>query len=301
MTITEIQQYIEEIEKDAFLLEGKAFDKRTDVIDFIDFQLMERLNTLLQTNTFAEIISLKTRAEKLVLQLEEIDKSLFKKLRQEICIQKIIAPGFLNILHEYIDFDIHDSIKQQEAGYDNLDIFINGLISAAAIPAQSKTLEPGMVFYQKTPARIILELVEKANFKPDDVFIDLGSGLGQATILVHLLTGITAKGIEYEPAFCDYANNCAAELNLQNVTFINADARETDYTEGTVFFMFTPFLDAILSDVMKRLRNQTAGRKIKLFTYGPLTAQILKENWLTSPEDVDNNLYKLAMFTNIPA
>lgn len=93
-----------------------------------------------------------------------------------------------------------------------------------------------MVFYQKTPGRVIFELAEKCRFTEDDVFFDLGSGLRQVAILVHLLTGMAAKGIEFEPAFCNYARVFAAALNLTGVTFINIDARDADYSTGTVFF-----------------------------------------------------------------
>ena len=68
-----------------------------------------------------------------------------------------------------------------------------------------------MIYYQKTPARIILELVKKAAFQPGDVFYDLGSGLGQAAILVNLLASVISKGVEFEPAYCHYAKTCAAE------------------------------------------------------------------------------------------
>jgi hypothetical protein len=35
-----------------------------------------------------------------------------------------------------------------------------------------------------------------------DVFFDLGSGLGQVPILVNLLSGAAAKGMEFEPVYC---------------------------------------------------------------------------------------------------
>ena len=66
-----------------------------------------------------------------------------------------------------------------------------------------------MVFYQPTPGRIIFELVERAALQKHDTFYDLGSGLGQVVILVSLLSGARAKGIEFDPAYCEYARRCA--------------------------------------------------------------------------------------------
>jgi SAM-dependent methyltransferase len=156
-----------------------------------------------------------------------------------------------------------------------------------------------MVFYQKTPARIIFELVEKTFITKDDIFFDLGSGLGQAAILVNLLAGAKARGVEFEPAFCSYAGECAEQLNLPDVSFINADARQTDYSEGTVFFMYTPFKGEILQDVLALLRNESLTRKIKIITYGPCTFQVASEGWLDITVSNNDNIDKPAVFTSI--
>jgi len=166
------------------------------------------------------------------------------------------------------------------------------------MPGQTKDLEPEMVYYQKTPARIIFNLAEKSHFMKEDVFFDLGSGLGQVAILVNLLTGIKVKGIEFEPAFCDYARNCATELNLPNVAFINSDAREADYSRGTIFFMFTPFKGEILQKVLEILRKESLLRKIKIITYGPCTAQVALQSWLKLAAQQDDNIYKPGIFTS---
>ena len=155
-----------------------------------------------------------------------------------------------------------------------------------------------MVYYQKTPARIVFELAERSHFTKEDVFLDLGSGLGQVTILINLLAGITARGIEFEPAFCDYAGDCAANLSLSNVTFINADARKADYSEGTVFFMFTPFRGEILQEVLEMLRKESLRRKIKIITYGPCTPLVALQNWLNFATPGGNDLYRLGFFSS---
>jgi precorrin-6B methylase 2 len=123
-----------------------------------------------------------------------------------------------------------------------------------------------------------LELVEAARLTEADIFFDEGSGLGQVAILVHLLRGSAAKGIEIEPAYCGYARACAAELGLSRVEFLEADAREADYSAGTVFFMYTPCEGKMLEDALARLRSQ-AGKGARLFTYGPCTAEVARLGW----------------------
>ncbi len=242
MTVFEIQTDIEEIEQDSSLYEEKNFDKRIEVIDFIEFNIIDQIENLLQKSAQPdELILLKYRAEKVKSALEQIDTTLFQKLSADIRKGSYSGQAFKKLVKEYVGFDLNDSKHQEEAGYDNLDIFINGLLPVQAMPEQTKDPEPEMVFYQKTPARIVFELVEECQFTKDDVFFDLGSGLGQVAILVNLLAGITTKGVEFEPTFCDYARDCAAELNLSGVTFINADARNADYSKGTVFFMYAGY------------------------------------------------------------
>jgi SAM-dependent methyltransferase len=178
-------------------------------------------------------------------------------------------------------------------------VFINGLLLIRVVSVETKAKEPEMVYYQQTPARIIFELVEKARLTGEDVFYDLGSGLGQVPILVNLLSGATAKGIEFEPAYCDYARGCAADLNLSRVEFINADARTADYSEGTIFFMYTPFEGRILQEVLEKLRGESRRRWIRLFTYGPCTPQVSRQSWLKCVDQNGDHIYKLGVFRSL--
>jgi SAM-dependent methyltransferase len=299
ITIFELQSYIEATEKNAALHEEKNFDKRIEVIDFIGFQVIDQIEEHLQkTAQPGKLILLKYRAEKLKSELEEIDINLFQRLQANIRTAGYTGKEFKNLVNEYFDFNADDKEHLEEPGYDNLDIFINGLFSFQAMPHQTKDLEPGMVYYQKTPARIVFELVEQSHFTKEDVFFDVGAGLGQVAILVNLLAGITVKAVEFEPAFCGYAGHCARELNLSNVTFINVDARKADYSEGTVFFMYTPFKGEMLQEVLEILRKESLLRKIKIITYGPCTAQVALQSWLNFEVPKDATIYKLGFFSS---
>jgi SAM-dependent methyltransferase len=298
--IFEMQSHIEAIEKNDALYEEKNFDKRVEAVDFIEFHVIDQLEELLRkTDQPAPLNLLKYRAEKVKADLEKIDINLFQKLQANIRIGGYTGEGFKDLINEYVDFNLDDNEHLEEIGYDNLDIFINGLSPLQTTPEQTKELDPEMVYYQKTPARIVFELVEKSHFSKEDVFFDLGSGLGQVAILVNLLAGITAKGIEFEPAFCDYARDCAAGLNLSDVTFINVDARKADYSEGTIFFLFTPFKGEILAEVLEILRKQSLQRKIKIITYGPCTAQVALQSWLNFAAPHNGNIYKLGVFSSL--
>ena len=296
--IFEIRSDIEAIEKNSLCCEEKNFAMRMEMMDLIGFHVIDQLEELIQKTTQPDqLVLLKYRAEKIKDELEEIDINLFQKLRANIS-AGYTGKGFKDLVNEYIDLNSYSN-EHPEEGYDNLDLFINGLMPLQTMPEQTKDLEPEMVYYQKTPARIVFELVEKSHFMKEDVFFDLGSGLGQVAILVNLLTGITVKGIEFEPAFCNYAKGCAAELNLTHLEFINVDARKADYSEGTIFFMFTPFRCEMMQEVLEMLRKEALRRKIKIITYGPCTARVALQNWLCPLAPIDDNIYKPGFFTSL--
>lgn len=294
MIIYEIQTAIEAIQKNAVLYQETNFDRRAEAIDSIEFYIIDRIEGLLPTShPPEELLAIKQKAERVKRQLEAVDERLFQRLRADIRAGASRGADFKALIEAYVGRDASSLRPLDESGYDNLDLFINGLLLSQPIPAETKAREPEMVYYQQTPARIIFELVKKAQLTEGDVFYDLGSGLGQVPILVNLLSGAAAKGIEFEPAYCAYASQCAADLNLSRVAFIQADARTADYSEGTVFFMYTPFEGSMLQEVLARLRKEAQRRRISLFTYGPCTPQVARQSWL---KGVGDHLHKLGTF-----
>jgi len=297
--ISGLRSAFEAIAKNAMLYGEKSFDQRTDAIDYLGFHIIGQIESLLQkAGEGNELILLKHRAEKVKAALEEVDARLFEKLRAKIRTGNCRGRKFRKLVGEYFSLDPARNPQHYKPGFDNLDLFINGLLSVRLVPEQTKALEPEMVFYQKTPARILFELADKCDFAEDDVFFDLGSGLGQAAILINLLTGAKVKGIEFEPAFCDYSRDCAASLNLSGITFINTDARQADYSDGTVLFMYTPFNGAMMNEVLARLKMVSLQRKIRIITYGPCTPQVAAQSWLHPVTPSGDKIYQPAIFSS---
>jgi len=297
MIAYEIQSDIESIEKNSALYEETNFDSRVSAIDHIEFNVIDRIEGLLQTtNPPGELIPLIQYAERVKRQLENIDYNLFQRLRADIRMGSCRGTALKHLINEYVGRNSNGKQQKDEIGYDSLDVFINGLLLVQPPPIETEGREPEMIYYQPTPARIIFELVEIARLGQEDLFYDLGSGLGQVPILVNLLSGATARGIEFEPAYCNYASLCAADLNLSFVEFINADARQANYSEGTVFFMYTPFEGRVLQEVLEKLARESSRRRIRLFTYGPCTPQVSRQSWLKRADQNGDHLYKLGVF-----
>jgi len=294
MLFSSIESDILKIEKDTSIHDETSFDKRTDALDLLESGIIPYLDGLLQNDAAnKEVYRLKSLAEKTKTELEAIDSQLFERLRKSVSTGNCKGKAFRDLITPY--FDLSKSEQQQE-GYDNLDIFINRLLSSGDIPEQTKALQPEMVYYQKTPARLIFQITKQTHFTDGDVFVDIGSGLGQVAILFNLLTGIQTIGIEFEPAFCSYASNCAAFLNLPGITFINSDARKADYTAGTVFFLYTPFWGKMLQDILERLKKLSQQRKITVITYGPCTKEVALQSWLNMDAGNADNISIPAIF-----
>src|ERR1700743_3112465 len=141
MTISEIQSFIGEIEENPSLYEEKGFNNRNEVIDFIGFQIIDQIEQLAQkTNHPDKLILLKHRVEKIKAELEEVDIRLFKRIRGNIRIERYTAKSFKNLINEYVDSNPDHNEYQDETGYDNLDIFMNGLSLFQNMPEQTKDL-----------------------------------------------------------------------------------------------------------------------------------------------------------------
>lgn len=298
--ITEIACDIRNIEQNTALYEETNFDNRANAIDFIDFHIIDRIGGLQQQAEHQNPLNeLKRRAEALKDRLEQLDINLFKKIRREIAGRIYNGSSFKDMVGKYLGRHLIGTTGTDTAGYDNLDVFINGLLTNQPLPEGVAEPEAEMVFYQKTPARIVFEMAERAQLIADDVFFDIGSGLGQAAILVNLLSSATAIGVEYEPAYCDYARACAAWLNLPGVRFINTDAREADYSGGTVFFLYTPFEGSVLQEMLYILQEESRKRAITVFTYGPCSSRVAIEKWLSCINGDGNTFYKLYEFRSL--
>ncbi len=290
---------IKAIEKDRTLYQEKNFHLRLQAIDYIEFHVIDRINALIECTNVFDLNFLKQYAEKVRCNLEAVDAGMFHQFRKKISEGGNKGKLLTDLIEEHLDYNISAFSQKCAIGYDSLDMFLNGILTHQYLPVETKDREPEMIYYQKTPARIILELIKKAQFNPHDVFFDIGSGLGQVTILVNLLTSVISKGVEFEPAFCSYARACVADLNLNHVDFINMDARYADYSSGTVFFMYTPFKGKMLQDVLQNLHGEAAKRRIKIFTYGPCTLEVAQQNWLINRCEIQHCSSEFGEFISI--
>ncbi|QIX62689.1 class I SAM-dependent methyltransferase [Hymenobacter sp. BT18] len=291
MPITEIAAALEALEANPALTHKSSFSSRAEAQDELEIRVLDRLADLRAVGATADIRRLKSRAKALQARFWALDQEIFATLRATIRAGSYFPASLRAQL-----LTLAGNISQDGAPathYDSLDVLTNGLFPVPAQLPAPEERDPEMVYYQKTPARIILELAAKLT--PKDVLYDLGSGLGQVPLLVQLLSGATARGIEIEPTYCRHAQACAHDLNLPQVQFQCADVRTADYADATAFYLFTPFTGHIMQQVLAQLQALARQRPLRLFSYGPSTEALRQQAWLQRL-DLGTHLYQLAEF-----
>lgn len=222
--------------------------------------------------------------------LDAADRRFFGRLRQRIRSGHATATGLKHAFQRIVDAEADVS------GYGALDRLLAGLLHEQPPGPPQAALQDGMVRYQPTPARWILALIERAAIGPQDRFVDLGSGLGQVLLMTAMLSGARSTGIELEPSYTEHARLSAQGLGLKGADFVTADAREADLTDGTVYFLYTPFRGGLLQAVLERLRAQSRLRPIRVCGHGPCCEALFQTPWLRPRDGSEPGGHPIAVF-----
>lgn len=268
---------IEESEQDRSIEEPRNLRQRVEALDDLDLYRADEQG-------IGE--ALHKRARDIRAKLDSASFGLYESVRQNI--QRGAGGSAL------LEWMPDAASLRSGSGYDYLDDLVSGVLRFEEPSAEAAKLESEMVAYQPTPARHIFDLVSRTALTERDVLIDLGSGLGHVTLVASICTNASCTGIELEPAFVDCARKSARSLTLNNARFMRGDVRTADLSEGTAFYLYTPFTGAILRDVLSSLRNEAEKREIRICTFGPCTRVVAQEQWLTAIGRVETD--RIAIF-----
>ena len=277
-------------ESDPLLLDEPSLYDRARAIDFADL-----VAEVAKVSRDPDLAELSRRAEALRKRLTTTDEVLFSRVRAELLSESWTAAGLRRELDRFTAYRPEPSGVAHH-GFDGLDLLLDGVLGTSSAIDPTEPPEREMVHYEPVPARVILDLIDNVGLASSDIFFDLGSGLGRVLFLVNLLTGVRCRGIEIRPDLVAAAKRVAAQFRLAAVDVTTADAREADYRDGTVFFMFTPFRDALLQAVLDRLHAEARLRPIAICTYGSCTRRVFEVSWLEAVRPEANDDYKLAIF-----
>ena len=292
MNYVAFQSELEALEGDGSLDFEQNLGARTSALNFI--ALVDEV--VRWRGKDADALSLQQRTEKLKSHLISINDQLYQRFREQIQAGSYLPQDLRREFDQYTNYRPGQK-GVVHIGPDDLDVLVSGILGIDIESAPTTELQhPDMIHYEPTPARVILDLIDNVGLQPNDVLYDFGSGLGQVVILVNLLSHAKAKGIEIDPVKCGPARKYASQIGQRGVAFINADVRKVDYSDGTVFYMFTPFKGSILQTVLDQLRQEGQERKIRLCTYGACTLQMAKQPWVKSIDANADHEFKLAIF-----
>ncbi len=146
------------------------------------------------------------------------------------------------------------------------DQWLDVVFRLGELPDDGPALPSGCVPYLPSSVDALLRVVEEAPVRASDVFVDVGSGLGRAAALVHLLTGAAAIGIEIQPHLLVAARALAERLLLSRVSSVEGDAaRLAGYIPiGSVFFLYCPFGGERLARVLGDLEHIARTRDLRV-------------------------------------
>lgn len=291
MDLQALRRELDDYEADSALAEEVNLDARARALDLAAFvDEVARLNC-----PSDELTALKQRADSLRVRLLPINHRLFRELRERIRVGADMPRQLRRELDRFTRYS-PGSAGPVHFGFDGLDVLLDGIFDVGGRPTPTHSLLPDMIHYEPTPARVVLDLIDHAEIQSDDVFYDLGSGTGRIVMLVSLLAGIRAVGVEYQPEYLALARQCADNLRLARVDWVNADAREADFSDGTIFYLFTPFKGAMLETVLEKLRQEARNRRITVGGYGTCTRVLFGQTWLRPIDPTANHDYRLSIF-----
>ncbi len=168
------------------------------------------------------------------------------------------------------------------------DAWVDRVLGLGAPPDDGPELPRGCVPYLPCGVEALVEVVDRAQIGPSDVFVDVGSGVGRAIALVHLLTEAAAIGIEIQSELVQAARDVARVVSPR-ISNVHGDAGGLTgcMVTGSVFFLYCPFSGDRLQRVLAELEAIAQTRPIRVCCVDvPLPACA----WLTAESEASGSV-----------
>jgi len=160
---------------------------------------------------------------------------------------------------------------------------------------ESDNKERGAI-YQATriiPLKKIFNSIKRM-IPPNGVFVDFGCGKGRVLLIASQFGFKKVRGVEFAHELCEIAkNNCAVYKRKTKVRteFQIIESDVVDYViknDENVFFMFNPFDEAVLSEVLNNIATSLTiqPRRILIIYYNPKYGNYIEQqdNFVKSGE-----------------
>ncbi|MBA3597203.1 MAG: class I SAM-dependent methyltransferase [Methylibium sp.] len=135
------------------------------------------------------------------------------------------------------------------------------------------------VHYTPVPYNILFRILRHIGLGANDVFVDLGCGLGRTVFSAAWLGVKRAIGVEIEASLVEQAdrNRVKDRWRDRNVEFVCQSAESYAHAETTVIFMFHPFGEGTMTSVIGGLDQTLAQkpRRLRIAYLNPVHSRVL--------------------------
>lgn len=177
---------------------------------------------------------------------------------------------------------VPDKIRMLENGLDIIDL----------------TLKHGLNFFNYESSRFLEELITDIKLSEGDIFYDIGSGYGIVlTELAKKFSKAKFIGIEIVKERADFSRELIHRSKLNNVTIINADFLDIDFSNGNLFFIFNPIYDFQYAHLLEKLEYIT--HPITVVTESKACLHFQKSNSFYLIEEIaSDHISRLQVYKN---
>jgi hypothetical protein len=135
------------------------------------------------------------------------------------------------------------------------DAWVDRYFGIDHIPDDTPELPRGCVPYLPCGVDKLLQVAE--HVRADDVFVDVGSGIGRALAFMRLMTGAQTIGIEIQSELVRASRRLASAYGM---SIIEGDASQPSrlITRASVFFLYCPFSGERLERFVDDVRSMNA-------------------------------------------
>jgi len=147
--------------------------------------------------------------------------------------------------------------------------------------------------YIPSSYRDVFHALRLGGLGPGDVVTDLGSGLGRVVFAAAWAGAGRAEGVELIGwlAAAAEANRIRSTVNTREIAFTCADARTHDFAATTLLYMFHPFGECVVAEVLEKARadrrRALASHPLRIVYVNPIADPVLAASgWLRHLETV---------------
>jgi SAM-dependent methyltransferase len=147
-----------------------------------------------------------------------------------------------------------------------------GVYTGDDIPSQELGYGPGM--YKASSWLVLAEIFRRLEVGEDDVFVDIGSGMGRAVLMAARRPFRRVIGVEQSPRLNQVAQGIVDRnrhrLACQHIELVTVDTLEWEIPDDlTVVYLYCPFPEQTFSKLVERLvaSIERSPRPLRLIYY----------------------------------